>query len=45
MRLEFRDEYPDIALLLDRSTYVDDMEESKDNKEGIDYHVSDADKI
>ena len=35
----------DMALLLDESSYVDDIGESKDSREAIDDLASDADKI
>ena len=42
---EIRDTLPELALLLDESTYVDDMGESKVDKENIDSLASDADRI
>ena len=36
---EIREEYPDLALLLDESTYVDDMSESKSSLEEIHEHT------
>ena len=42
---EIRDEYPEFALLLDKSTYVDDMGDSKDSAEAINNLASDADHI
>ena len=42
---EIRPVYPDLALLLDESTYVDDMGESKDSEEAINSLADDADKV
>ena len=42
---EIRPEYPELALLLDESTYVDDMGESKDTEDAIDRLANEADKV
>ena len=36
---EIREEYPDLALLLDESSYVEDMSESKSSLEEIHKHI------
>ena len=41
---EIKDDYPALALLLNESTYVDDMGESKCSKEEIDSLALVADK-
>ena len=42
---EIREEYPDLALLLDESTYVDDMSESKSSLEEIHDLANTGDKV
>ena len=45
LAVEIRDEYPAVALLLNESTYVDDMGESKASLEEIDRLAIDSDKV